>query len=375
MSALGVTATLLFYSSVSTLVSCGSDSSTSFAGPSGNDSGTGGGEDGSTTSDAGAGGEGGASPSLTLLVHASADADDFRICFGTTDNADGGAAVPVLPLAPLPDDATHPMPRTNYPGVPAGGGVVLKAAFGGAKTYLVPYLVNAETLATKSTLAGKTCDQIFCGSGASCLKSTDYDTLPPIATTSVAGGGTRVLVVTGCRAGTSVPARCGPGYDPATGNLALRMLPLDAVPTSGATKIGVQIAQVAPVLGSVAVSYGALDGGTSLGTVAYGTVAPPTALPSDRPTSDPAFESTGLRVTELSDGGASGAPYTMSLAAVATASDPTQVPGDYFAGGKNYVFVLIGDPAYPADDAGTQLVRGFHAIALATTPTKASGSL
>ncbi|HEY8086650.1 MAG TPA: hypothetical protein VIF09_02365, partial [Polyangiaceae bacterium] len=182
----------------------GSDAGVTGSGDGGPEDSGGVGDDGGLTpapdsgaTDGAAGGDSGPPAVLVsfLALHASANLYDFRLCFGV--GAPGGSASAIAPLPAYPDDPTKPMPETNYPGVPVGGGALLPAVLLAPGSSITPYVVRAKVL-TKDVAGAaneRTCADLIC-SGVTCLDPTrDYYALPAF---SVSGAATTLLAVQGC---------------------------------------------------------------------------------------------------------------------------------------------------------------------------------
>jgi hypothetical protein len=292
-------------------------------------------------------------PRVLIVAHASTDAFDFRLCFGLSDSSDGANAQ-IVPIAPVPDDPKSPMPQANYPGIARGNGAIVDPDLGPAAAlsskFVVPYLVNAFSLATRPAAS---CKELFECSGKACIQSPgDFVKLPAVAATSFMAGGTRLLGVVG--AGTAIK---------------MKEIALDG--RSAGSAMRGQFAHLS-TLGQMTARYGTLDGGAdgsvSLGAASFGEVGSPTAA-SIAPPTMAGFGSTGITFSAGSAGDAGAVLLRASLAEIQQASDPSQPPDEFYKNDRNYVFVVVGDPAVPKTiDGGAPnpeyAARGLHVVAV-----------
>jgi hypothetical protein len=334
-------------------VRCGSsDAASSFTGPGGGvpDSGK---NDSDAELQAPDASTGSALPRVLAVMHA-ADTFDFRVCFATSSTADG-ATLDVLDGNPLPDDPQHPMPQANYPGIGRGNGAIVAPNLPSGPGFVIPILIDALALTTH---AGEDCKKLLACSGTACIKASERAKLPGLSGNDLSGGGTFLLAVRGSGA-----------------TLAMTAIRASGAPSSG-SNLGGQLAHLAPTLPRLAATYGAADGGVSLGTATFGTVGPQkVTLP--RPDDANGMDLYGSRGVALSlapaDAGAdasTNAPpfFFSSLAEIQQASDPSLPPNELFKAGASYLFVVTGDPNVPKTvDGGANPdfpSRGLHVIAL-----------
>lgn len=352
------------------IVSCGSSSDTA-SGFAGDDGGTG--HDGSVA-DAG-GADGGASDaglgvSVLVAVHASPDYEDVRLCFGESSTPDATAVTFVPGVAPWPSDDAHPMPRSNYAGIAKGGGATVPSEIVGSGSYVVPYIVRASRLATDAmpTLECGLRVGPQCSSTAHCLASTDYVQLPAIPWSSLARGGAQVLAIVGCK--TPGQPSCGTAQN---GALHAALVPLAIGAVQSVDQIGVQVAHVAPALGSITARVdGVIDDAGAM-SLAYLHAAPGNGtvvtIPSTRDSL--AWGTQGISIGTPGDGGLT---LTTSLADIQRVSNPSVLPSDFFVGAHRYVFVLVGDPSVQNQlyvDGGLNPQfdgTGLHVVAISTAP-------
>jgi hypothetical protein len=303
-------------------------------------------------------------PTTLLAVHASANLPDFRLCFGV-------AGTGVLPWPAYPDDPAHPMPETNYPGVPVGGAALLPAQVFPAAT-VTPYLVPAQSLygQTSTTPGGETtCDRLIC-SAVSCLASNAYFTLPDV---TLPTGGTTMLAVTGCGVGSGFAfgsvAQCGASYTAASGNLAAVTAPLTTVGEDGGWTV--EALQLSP-------SFAGSSGGGSLVYVnPIADASVPIALSASigSPTTLPLGEA-GVGSAYFSLTPAGGAAEAQPLGAIQFFQAPSSDPFTYFSGGSAYFVAVVGDatdaaaPASLPDGAANPAFdgHGLHVIAYPESP-------
>jgi hypothetical protein len=294
-----------------------------------------GGGSSSGSSSGGPGGDSGIAPAPTsiLAVHASANLYDFRLCFGV----EGGG---ILPFPAYPDDPAHPMPETNYPGVPVGGAALLPTIMLPSAP-LVVYVIPAYYLQSQGYVAGAnepTCDTLILSDLVP--QHVDYFFLP--AVTFPAGGGPVVLAIEGCAAGTGLAdgsvEQCGASYAGTT-NLSAVVGPL--VPSADdAGAWTVQLADLSP-------SFDPGDGGPALGYVdptidASLALSAPASSISAPPVTVPLSEA-GVTSAYFVIGPSSAAPLTESLASVQYFQSPSSDPFTYFSGNATYFVAIVGD--------------------------------
>jgi hypothetical protein len=194
-------------------------------------------------------------------------------------------------------------------------------------------------------------------------------------------GATNVVAIAGCLGADdplASPARCGPTWNAATGNLHIEVVP---VPNAAPDDAGllVQAAQLSPGLQ-------ALAGDASATSISFGTQddaampiaqlaqegdllpSPPTAVPL--PAGLAAFGQLGFAV-DVGGTGASGAAHLwMSLAQAQQLVNPAQDPSAYYGGVGTYVVAVVGDPnaphAFATDTDGGYDGKGLHLLLLPT---------
>ncbi len=319
--------------------------------------------------DAGAG-DAGATPSVLVVVHASPDLYDFRLCFGRSTSADG-ISVDFDPNAvPWPNDDTHPMASSNYAGIPVGGGATLPREIATNGPYVIPYLIDAHQLAMTNdpkahcnARVGPSCPP---RTGV-CLNATDYVQLPGIPISTILGGGTRVLAIGGCK--TPGAAVCGTVMG---GALHATVLSLAHASVMSVDQIGVQVAHLAVGAGPIVATLDTVDAGSfALDPLQSGPQnGAIVTIPGTQ--GSLLWGSQGVSAQLAADAG-----LRMSLADLQRISDPSVLPSDYFTAGTSYVFVLVGDKSAanmlyvdgglnPKFD-GTAL----HFVAISTTPPAA----
>ena len=158
----------------------------------------------------------------------------------------------------------------------------------------------------------------------------------------------QLLVLLGCvpdalDAGIS---SCGAGYNPAIGNMKLKLLPLSAYKTQKPEQFFVQVAQLAevPVGRALGVRYGELANPTSLRDIplaaSFGAIAPsvPEIFTLDR-SAPGVYASRGFRISVGSQ------VFTKSLAEIQLVTAPQALPNDLYASKSNFVLLLLGDPS------------------------------
>lgn len=340
------------------------------------------------SADAGVGGEGGTFPdsgsadaggaidaNAIVLVHA-ASFPAFRICFmGASDD-------PPLPSAEV-------MPESNVVGVDVGTALLLpprSERLGQAFVYLESYLRPFYT----ASGTGPTCASLLNGNG------TKSAAIPVGSVTENLARGVHALVLGGCRDATKDPTAgadaCGDDWDPATGNLRLRTLTLQAYARLGA-RLPVQLVQLSPSLDrsaagrALGVAFGSLDGGAAAmpspfveGAVPFGEAVPRPPAQLDYASTDvSSYATTGVFVTlggPVDDAGlpldagddasARDVLLVQSLADIQRRSSPRSLPSDWFAADASYVVLSVGDldPRLPGGARDDDPRRALHLLAV-----------
>jgi hypothetical protein len=332
------------------------------------------GSDGGTpgTSDSGTLGDGGtvplvppdAGPTSFLAVHASANLYDFRLCFGVDDAG-------VLPVPAYPDDPSHPMPETNYPGVPVGGAALLPAIqIGGGPLTLTAYVIPAYYLQSQGYVAGAepTCDRLIADDLIP--QAVEYFTLPPV--TIASAGGTFALAIEGCGVGTGLAAgstaQCGASYSSVTGNLTA--FPAALTPSTDAGGWAMQLTQLSPSFDQGAGATVTYVDPTSDASVALTAYAANLGAPVTV-----ALSEAGVTAAYFVLSPVSGAPVTESLATMQYFQAPSSDPFTYFSAPSTYLVAVVGDatdaaaPVSLPDGAANPAFdgHGLHVIAYPET--------
>ena len=250
---------------------------------------------------------------ILVFVHGgSPDLAPFRICVDPSG-------------APLPSDFSHPMPQSNYPGIPAGGAGSLGDM--DAKLSLNVTLVDALALANSKTDPRSN----MCSELTGFLSSTALETISaPVLLTA---GKVNVAVVRG-----------------SNGSRTIDVVTLDATgPMDG--KLRLQFGQVATGLGMASAAFGPQGApGTPLGSAGPSAMTAMGVDVSFDPSSPSgAFDTSGVTVTST------GMPRFFSLTAIQGATDPTTVPTDFFTARVSYAVIAIGDSTAADAAAGNEL--------------------
>lgn len=314
----------------------------------------------------------------------------IRVCFAIGQSAEGATITPVPPQPDRTDSTT--LPPAIFIGT---GGIFPSFGLDLEPLTIVPYLMNAKTMAEKGILkpgagqTGTTCDEILKAGatfdGSAIAENVDYWKLPPIPGGTFKAGGTFALVLTGCTGdATSGAELCGPTHDagagdPGVGSLQARIYELDrtAVP---ADRIGAQFIHatasgahylngnnpgslVIPVLpgfaddnAAPAANFKAITTGDA--GVTYGSLTP---LANVEGVDTAAHYFTANALAQI------GAPLPLVQAATFPGTVPT---GAELRNGAAFTFIAIGDPTiapqFPAD-AGFN-PRSFHYLAFPNDP-------
>ena len=307
------------------------------------------------------------SASGIVLVHAAAF-PAFRLCFESTPDA-------------LPQPDSKLMPEANVVGVEVGSAVRIEPHKAPGKVYVI-----REGELRKNVLDPPTCRELLSGEGdRALLLDRDYHVAGEIKE-ALGEGQVHVLAITGCgnhydleeptvKVSSAICDKVSTRpWNNLAGNLETKIVPLR--PTgqlANGTSLPVQLLHLAPALGAqlgaatLDVSFGELS---KTGKLPQAVAAQPKLLePSDQVTlpvdhATPAVYGThGFRIAVREPGGAVRFSVDQSLVAVQDFSAPLEIPGTYYRVASNYVLLLLGDPATPAD-AGPNDRRGLHLLAV-----------
>ncbi len=229
------------------------------------------------------------------VVNASETAPAFRFCFGLATQADGGAITVLSMFAAAPDAVQSS--QQPYPGLfPGTGGALDDHGFDLAVLNVAAFAIDATKISGDTADAGgeRNCAQLVGadgqgsgGSGGGALKlGTDYWEVGVIPAGTLLAGTSWVFAITGCPGGAprgAVPF-CGPGYDPANGNLGFATFKLDSTTKVDDASMGAQFAQASypwDLVKSQAATQ--LDAGGLMTVAAFlePASAPPDAGPGD----------------------------------------------------------------------------------------------
>jgi hypothetical protein len=403
----------------------GSDASADGTQPSGNVDASP--EAGTSTNDAGDSGPG-STPGFAkvLVVHASPDAPPLRLCFGVS-RGDASTTTTIQPTFPAPNTAGGLPPGLGGPAAPPPSSLAgVSVTFYGIPVGVSPILDEntADAGATEKNckdLLGGTLPGTDAGPDGG-LNPSQYFNLGTVPAGTLLDGSSWLFAITGCTpnspVATALPGACdkgGASYVPEVGNLGIERWQLDNQTTVAPDAIGAQFVHasrpfevavpnaVAATAGFYTLVAAASDGGTDAGDASAdaGDAAPPdAAAPAPltfvvaanvtsgsltpatlKPTSGVQFDGTsGFFVLPVDDAGTpvqKGPEFPLPF--IEQVSWPSGVPdGGAFQNGAGFVFVLLGNPAFPtivppAADAGpgaqsTFDPRGVHILGFPTNP-------
>ncbi len=335
-----------------------------------------------------------------ILVHASPGLPALRVCFKLGKAADGSDGV-IAPVAPLPDQAK---PGQPYPGVFPGTGGAFPDLLDLSVYALTPIVINAAKIQgdVRSTDGGteRSCQDILAPDGG-VIGTADAVAFPTLPVGTFTPNTTLLLALTGCAAGetggsTPFPytaqQKCGAAYTSANSNFAIQKYTLDRT-AAGATQLGGQFINLAQGIEGEALPFATACGlntaCTSNGvyplimkndpTDASAPVATPlTTAPVKFPLLAPATAKgvTGVSPANASfafagsltagDGGVGPVLGNVTFPIVQTFTTGAATPADYFKDGRNYTFVLLGDPTYgPASSTNG---NGVHVLGFDNDP-------
>ena len=316
-----------------------------------------------------------------VLVHASPDVPAVRVCLAVGSKADGSDAV-IVPLPPLPDQAAAGQP---YPGVfPGTGGVFPDLGVDLSAKVVVPYLVLASAVKDDARSdagpAKLSCAELL-SSGPNALPSPAYLKLPLLPAGTLASNTTLLLAATGCLPNDPQGAAlCGAGYDSTVGNVALRRFTLDNKPTATAGQLGAQVLHLSsategklagPVSASLIGPVDAAAGDAFVEPITtnahYGDLAPKAALAVGL---GDVIQTAFFASVQNPDSGAPLANVVVPLPLVYQLTTGQAAGADqYFKGGANYAFVIVGDPTESAlTDAGAFNAKSLHFLGFPSDP-------
>lgn len=352
------------------VTACGMASESSFASgkaeeapraSSGSSSGSGGGADAGLSSVPGPG----LNAKGVVLVHA-AQFPSLRVCFeGKLDSK------------PLPDKTA--MPDANVIGMDVGAALrfdPIQANKALGKVYVIEERVIRTRVGAEDT---RTCKQLICEQGTTCLrKGSDYVEAGNLTTTTLGASSVEILAITGCgneltlNALGANSAECGAGWDRVFGNVDAKVLTGLAPVRGGKGQIPVQLVNLAPQLttlqGNLEVTFGEL---TQIGTQKTPVASQP-PLESPRPaatlsvdtSNETVFATHGFRI-ERTTGSGMAFRREPTLADVQDLSAPRDLPDTYYATGRSFALLLLGDPRESLKPAAQRDARrDVHLVAV-----------
>jgi hypothetical protein len=339
-----------------TVVACGNSNIGEFS--VGDDSGTEGG-DGGTVLDGG--GDAGSSHAARLVaVHASPDLPDVRLCI----KLDGK----FVPDSPVPNGA--PMPKSNYPGLAAGGAFRLPDLGKLENVVVTVTAIEARAINDGSKLTAG-CEELLCPPNSGmCLDKTQYFTMPALPSKTFGPNKTYLLVLDGCIGTSGTAAQCGSDYAGTSNLKALPVETADGFVDVGGGAFPLQMAQLSHGLDGFQVTAEAQSG--SIGsTLGFGAVAPSTPISVTAPKAPAGWGGQNFVVYASGD---AGVMLSQSYANVQYATDPTQVPDQYFTTRSNFVLAIVGDPSGATAqlffaDGGANAAYDGHGLHLIVFPT------
>jgi hypothetical protein len=292
-----------------------------------------------------------------IFVHASPDLPAIRLCFGIGTQSNGSDLQVNALLPPLPATANSGEP---YPGIMPGAGYPIPDLIDLSTVAVTPFAVFASSIGAGTAH----CDALVGadGQGGTLVRNKDYVRLATTPPGTYTADSTEIVAVAGCTPAAVDPnatvARCGPDYDPATGNVSEAVAGLDV--NINAATMGAQVLHLAPGLDGELGGFGvaqqlvtittgapAVFNLTPLGGVGYGALGSATAVQ----VTDISSVDTPNALFTVQTSNAMGAVVNQLVLAFSQISQLTvgtvAAPdgGPYFAPGENYVFVLLGDPS------------------------------
>jgi hypothetical protein len=299
-----------------------------------------------------------------------------------TDGTDGV----VGPLPALPHDDSNLPAGVTFPGLYPGAGGAFPDLTDLEPKAITPILIPMPNAAlaidVKSNPNERTCDTLV-GAGATggvlqpigADGAGDFFKLPTIPSGTFQKGKTYLLALIGCVRGNvsaSAALQCGSMYDPATGNLAIKVVELDKS-VADAGPMGLQVLDLSQAIDGV---IGAQAGGTVTGVVGltsddldggappnapvataitYGDFTPDAAAPQVYATADYAHSlAYDQLVVTTADGGMSspqtialpfGVIQTLTYGRIGDAGLPGPAGQPLYVQGANFTLVILGDPS------------------------------
>jgi hypothetical protein len=329
-----------------------------------------------------------------ILVHAAPGLAALRVCFKLGKLADGSDGT-IAPVHALPDTA---QPGQPYPGVYPGTGGPFPDLLDLSVYALTPIVINAEKIKTDIGATQRSCQDILAGDGG--LATGDAVTFPTLPVGTFAPNTTMLLALTGCATGelggaTPFPytaqQKCGAAYTAANSNFAIQKFTLDKT-AAGAAQLGGQFINLSQGIESEALPFATACGAntdcTKNGVVpmvvkndptdaAAPVPVPLTAAPVKFPLMAPATAkgvdgvvaaNASFAIAGEQTAGDGGAPVVgaASFPIVQTFTTGAATPADYFKNGRNYTFVLLGDPT--AGPASATNGYGVHFLGFDNDP-------
>jgi hypothetical protein len=347
----------------------------------------GGGADASSTG--GQGGAGGTGafdmvPPALFVVHASPDLYDFRVCITADDE--------VLNVQPLPSDPAIPVPYTNHTGVPVGGALDLTdvlpllAGTTNIKFHIIDASISSVAALYDGSTDTATCRNLICTGTSSCLGAGQSITFDGFTKSALDAHLVNLLVVEGCRTGTTAPvtldtSRCGATFNGTDSNLSLQTVGFSPYLTTNDYGITAYAVTLAPTLAamypgrSTRLSYGPLDNTDAQTTLINTVTGVPAAAdnpPLPLPTEEEDYRAQGLTLDAVGAGDDVQPVLAASWANIAALGDPNALASNVYTSVPGQIFVIVGDAT---DEPAPWLLssgdpnplydgRGIHILAL-----------
>lgn len=318
----------------------GGASGASPGGMGGGTSGVGGGSAGAA-GDSGLGGAGGTAGSAgtsggflaetrTFLVHAAPSLFAARVCIATSAG--------FVTDYPLPYDAEHHLPETNFPGVAVGGAVEIDdaiASLGGADSFTA-YIVRADQSsvlrASPSSADPVECEDLFESGGFDELPATDYFLVDDIQMSALNTSTVRAIILDSYGQGRTW------GFSPTLSSEPVKryLFAAHASPSLSELQMAGQ---------TIRLGYGELGQPPST-TVSDDLGETPVSEASegmDPPDDLAGYAAMGFTMTATDSGGTETELLAASLANVQRVSSPYAEPEEYYASADAFLLLVVGD--------------------------------
>jgi len=265
-------------------------------------------------------------------VHGALGVGDLRICFDENDPA------------ALPTDTL--VPQTNYPGLAEGGAAIIPNQVAMRGLLQTAFAIPAANVALFEHEANKT---FSCAALKALPKFS-------IAAATLGASGPTIVALMGCGPNTGDAQKCGPGFNPSTGNLHFVQVNAAAQISAPGSEIAAQFVDLsysldAQTKSNLDLQLGVLPGNCA-GNPAMLNFGKASMAFTYAPAAATGFDASGLLACDANKQSLLKTTFT----SMQRVTDPRAIPSTYYEA-RDYLFAIVGD----SQQTGPQ---ALHALAI-----------